>query len=239
MFFKRNIPVDFPSARELRLTGSAAATAGRGAVADPADVGDGHDAGAVVARRPPFVEARPGWQDERAHGKSILPGFAGIECSACARPRCCRSRSQVRWGERRLPRHELLGAPRGDRPNGALGRHLGGGQPATYERGPRQRPCAAARDLAGEQNRPDRCRSSPGRRARRVGRPRAAAAPLQRIRRGETHDRAARASCCSLRPHAAGGRRRLSLPLRSRPSSAKELVTGQPVPSMARHSPSR
>jgi beta-galactosidase len=76
MFFERNIPVDIPSAREITATSlkpyklvivpypllltRAMADAVEGYVRE----------GGYV-----FVEARPGWQDERGHAEPILPGF--------------------------------------------------------------------------------------------------------------------------------------------------------------------
>jgi len=76
MFFERNITVDVPSARELSAAGLARyklvivpyplllTKAMADALAEYARAG-GHL----------FVEARPGWQDERGHAEPILPGF--------------------------------------------------------------------------------------------------------------------------------------------------------------------
>jgi len=80
MFFERNIPVDLPSARAispmslrryklvivpypLLLTREMAAALAQYA----------RDGGRL------FVEARPGWQDERGHAEPILPGFGWHE----------------------------------------------------------------------------------------------------------------------------------------------------------------
>jgi beta-galactosidase len=76
MFFERNIPVDFPSARELtieRLRRYALVivpcpilmTAGMAAILEQYVESGGRL----------FVEARPGWQDERGHASPVLPGF--------------------------------------------------------------------------------------------------------------------------------------------------------------------
>lgn len=76
MFFERNVPVDFPSAREI----SAASLRRYRLVVLPtpllltAEMADAleqyvRDGGRL------FTEARPGWQDERGHAQPVLPGF--------------------------------------------------------------------------------------------------------------------------------------------------------------------
>jgi len=76
MFFERNIPVDFPSARELTAEGlrryalvivpcPILMTAEMASALEQYVLAGGHL----------FVEARPGWQDERGHASPILPGF--------------------------------------------------------------------------------------------------------------------------------------------------------------------
>jgi beta-galactosidase len=102
MFFERNIPVDFPSAREitaealkryklvivpypLLLTRQMA-----GALQQYV-----HDGGRL------FVEARPGWQDERGHAEPILPGFGWHEMFGVRETEVLPVKQiDVRWGAR-------------------------------------------------------------------------------------------------------------------------------------------
>ena len=76
MFFERNIAVDFPSARELTAENlrryalvvvpcPILMTAEMAAALEQYVAAGGHL----------FVEARPGWQDERGHASPVLPGF--------------------------------------------------------------------------------------------------------------------------------------------------------------------
>lgn len=106
MFFERNIRVDFPSARELTagalrpyklvivpypiLLTSAMAAALEQYVAD-----GGHL----------FVEARPGWQDERGHAQPILPGFGWHKMLGVREREVLPvvKQVEVRWGPHRFP----------------------------------------------------------------------------------------------------------------------------------------
>jgi len=76
LFFERNIPVDIPSARELSAEGlrryklvivpyPILLTAPMASALEQYAKGGGRL----------FVEARPGWQDERGHAEPVLPGF--------------------------------------------------------------------------------------------------------------------------------------------------------------------
>jgi beta-galactosidase len=102
MFFERNVPVDFPSARELSAEGlkryklvvvpypllltRQMADALRQYV---------HDGGRL------FVEARPGWQDERGHAEPILPGFGWHEMLGVRETEVLPVKQvDVRWGNR-------------------------------------------------------------------------------------------------------------------------------------------
>jgi beta-galactosidase len=76
MFFERNIAVDFPSAREI----TAAGLRPYALVIVPCPILMTADMAAaleqyVSAGGHLFVEARPGWQDERGHASAVLPGF--------------------------------------------------------------------------------------------------------------------------------------------------------------------
>ena len=90
MFFERNIPVDIPSAREL----SAESLRRYKLVIVPypilltAQMASALEQYAKAGGRL-FVEARPGWQDERGHAEPYVPGFDWHASSASANPRCC------------------------------------------------------------------------------------------------------------------------------------------------------
>jgi beta-galactosidase len=80
MFFERNVPVEIPSAREL----SAERLRRYKLVIVPYPIlmtREMADALSAYARAGGhlFVEARPGWQDERGHASPILPGFGWHE----------------------------------------------------------------------------------------------------------------------------------------------------------------
>ncbi len=104
MFFERNVRVDFPSARDLRadalrrytlvilpypiLLSREKATALEEYV---------HQGGNL------FVEARPGWQDERGHAEPILPGFGWHRLFGVRESQVLPVKQvDVRWGERRF-----------------------------------------------------------------------------------------------------------------------------------------
>jgi beta-galactosidase len=104
MFFERNIPVDIPSARELSpellrryklvivpypilLTAQMASALAQ----------------YVTGGGRLFVEARPGWQDDRGHAEPIVPGFGwhrlfGVRESAVVPAR----QVTVTWGSRQF-----------------------------------------------------------------------------------------------------------------------------------------
>jgi beta-galactosidase len=76
MFFERNIAVDFPSAREL----TAENLRRYALVIVPCPILMTADMAAALEQYAEagghlFVEARPGWQDERGHASPVLPGF--------------------------------------------------------------------------------------------------------------------------------------------------------------------
>ena len=76
MFFERNIAVDFPSAREI----TAAGLKKYALVIVPCPILMTADMAAALAQYAAaggrlFVEARPGWQDERGHASPVLPAL--------------------------------------------------------------------------------------------------------------------------------------------------------------------
>jgi beta-galactosidase len=101
MFFERNIPVDFPSAREL----------------DPAQL---KQYKLVIVPYPlllteqmakaleqyvaegghMFVEARAGWQDEKGHGQPIIPGFGWHKMAGVRETQTLPAKTlSVQWGD--------------------------------------------------------------------------------------------------------------------------------------------
>lgn len=101
MFFERNIPVDFPSAREL-------------------DINKLHQYKLVIVPYPlllteqmaktleqyvadgghMFVEARAGWQDEQGHGQPIIPGFGWQKMAGVRELQVLPGKAfNVQWGD--------------------------------------------------------------------------------------------------------------------------------------------
>lgn len=105
MFFERNIPVDFPSAREL----------------DPARLSHYKlvivpypllltqqmaDALREYVRQGGhmFVEARPGWVDEQGHAQPIQPGFGWDQMTGVRESRMLPTKTvQIQWGSSQFP----------------------------------------------------------------------------------------------------------------------------------------
>ena len=154
MFFERNIPVDFPSARELTLD----ALRGYKLVIVPcpilmtaamANVLEQY----VVQGGRLFVEARPGWQDERGRAEPVLPGFGwhrmfGVREIAVLPIK----QAEVRWGARQFPGATF--AERFERTD-ATARVVAtfeDGQPAAYERAHGQGRALLLGTFAGEAN---------------------------------------------------------------------------------------
>jgi len=102
MFFERNIPVDFPSAREL----TPQSLARYALVIVPCPILMTAEMAAALERYVTgggrlFVEARPGWQDDRGHAAPVLPAF-GWDLMLGARESEVLPVRQatVRWGDR-------------------------------------------------------------------------------------------------------------------------------------------
>ncbi len=104
MFFERNMRVDFPSARDLR----ADALRRYALVIVPYPLLLTRDMAAALAQYVEqgghlFVEARPGWQDERGHAEPILPGFGWHRLFGVRESEVLPVKQvEVRWGERRF-----------------------------------------------------------------------------------------------------------------------------------------
>ncbi|HOQ61473.1 MAG TPA: beta-galactosidase [Vicinamibacterales bacterium] len=105
MFFERNIPVDFPSAREL----SPAGLASYALVIVPCPIlMTAEMAGALEAYARNggrlFIEARPGWQDERGRAAPVLPAFGWDRMLGVRESEVLPVKQvQVRWGSRAFP----------------------------------------------------------------------------------------------------------------------------------------
>jgi hypothetical protein len=105
MFFERNIPVDFPSAREL----DPAALSRYKLVIVPYPLlltQSMADALREYVRRGGhmFVEARPGWVDEQGHAQSVQPGFGWDEMTGVREVQLLPAKTlEIQWGSARFP----------------------------------------------------------------------------------------------------------------------------------------
>jgi beta-galactosidase len=154
MFFERNIPVDIPSAREL-----SAATLGRyklvivpypllltramaDALAQYARAG-GHL----------FVEARPGWQDERGHAEPILPGFGWHQLFGVRETEVLPVKlARVTWGGSAFTGVSFAERFRPVAPDTRIVATFEDGNPAAYERQVGKGSAIILGTLAGEAN---------------------------------------------------------------------------------------
>ena len=154
MFFERNIPVDFPSAREI----TAASLKPYRLVIVPYPLLLTRQMAAALEQYVHgggrlFVEARPGWQDERGHAEPVLPGFGwdrmlGVR-EVEVRPV---KQARVRWGGR-----EFVGTSFAERfvqtlPDARLVASFEDGTPAAFERAHGQGRAILLGTFAGEQN---------------------------------------------------------------------------------------
>ena len=105
MFFERNIPVDFPSAREI----TAASLARYKLVIVPYPLLlTQHMADAlreyVHAGGRLFVEARPGWVDEQGHAQPVQPGFGWDQMTGVREHQLLPAKTlDVQWGTMKFP----------------------------------------------------------------------------------------------------------------------------------------
>ena len=152
MFFERNIPVDFPSARELTVEGLRRYAL----VIVPCPIlmsGHGGDPGAVRVGGRLFVEARPGWQDERGHASPVLPGFGWDRLFGVRETDVLPIRqATVSWGDRVFGGH-LRRAVRGRR-RGAR-RAVRGRDAGRRSSSGREGPRTLLGSFAGERNATD------------------------------------------------------------------------------------
>jgi beta-galactosidase len=235
MFFERNIPVDFPSARELTpggleryklvilpcpilMTAAMAATLEQYV----------RDGGRL------FVEARPGWQDERGHASPVLPAFGwdrmlGVRESELLPVK----QSTVRWGGREFGGMSFEERFDAQDPSARVVATFQDGAPAAFERAAGKGRAIILGTLAGERNAVEPVAMNPlgDILAEWAGleRPALAASRFVELRRmmatgGElvfvfNHGpEAAHVTC--------------TLPLSRAPRSIRELVAGAPAPSV-------
>lgn len=230
MFFERNIPVDFPSAREI----DAASLARYKLVIVPypilmtapmAKALEQYVAGGGRL----FVEARPGWQDERGHAEPILPGFGWHEMLGVRETEVRPVKEvEVRWGDRRFPGTSF--AERFERldPGARVVATYPDGEPAAYERAHGKGWALLLGTFAGERNQQDPIAMHPlgDALAEWAGleKPALTSSAFVELRRmaGPSAD------FVFLFNHAAAGAEvDLSVPLAAAPSAVRELVTGE------------
>jgi beta-galactosidase len=154
LFFERNIPVDFPSARELTPGGleryklvilpcPILMTAGMAATLEQYV----RDGGRL------FVEARPGWQDERGHASPVLPAFGwdrmlGVRESELLPVK----QPTVRWGGREFGGMSFEEHFDAQDPSARAVATFDGGAPAAFERAAGKGRAIILGTLAGERN---------------------------------------------------------------------------------------
>jgi beta-galactosidase len=235
MFFERNIPVDFPSARELTadslrpyklvivpcpiLLTRAMASALEQYVSQ-----GGHL----------FVEARAGWQDDRGHAEPILPGFGWHRLFGVREREVVPVKQvEVRWGDRRFlgtsfaERFEVVDA------SARVAATYDDGQPAAYERANGRGRALLLGTFAGERNQLEPVAMHPLADAL-VEWAGIARAPLRSSSFVEVRRMTApRGDLLFLFNHAGqAADAEYSVALRARPSSVRELVTGVALPAV-------
>jgi beta-galactosidase len=157
MFFERNLVVDFPSAREITAESlrpyalvivpcPILMTAGMAAALEAYVTGGGHL----------FVEARPGWQDERGHAAPVLPAFGWDRLLGVRETEVLPVKQvTVDWGGRAFE-----GAGFAERfdvtdPSARAVARFGDGAPAAFERAAGKGRAIILGTLAGERNATD------------------------------------------------------------------------------------
>ncbi|HSK08458.1 MAG TPA: beta-galactosidase [Vicinamibacterales bacterium] len=233
MFFERNIPVEFPSAREL----DAAALRRFKLVIVPYPILlTAGMAGAleqyVSEGGQLFVEARPGWQDERGHAEPILPGFGWHEMLGVRETQVLPVKEiEVRWGDRRFPGTSFAEHFEQLDPAARVVATYEDGRPAAYERAHGKGRALLLGTFAGERNQLDPIAMHPLADAliewAGVGRPQLTSSSFVELRRmsgpgGDlvflfNHgDKAANLAC--------------SVPLPGPAARVRELTTGESLP---------
>jgi beta-galactosidase len=232
MFFERNVPVDFPSAREL----DAAALARYKLVIVPypilltAQMAKALEEYAAAGGRL-FVEARPGWQDERGHAEPILPGFGWHEMIGVRETEVLPVKEvEVRWGDRRFPGTSFAERFQRLDPAARVVATFADGQPAAYERTHGKGKALLLGTFADERNQQQPIAMHPLADAlidwAGIARPAMQSSAFVELRRMT----GPQADFVFLFNHgAAPAQVALSLPLASAPAAVRELATGEAV----------
>jgi beta-galactosidase len=157
MFFERNIAVDFPSAREL----TAENLRRYALVIVPCPILMTADMAAALEQYAEagghlFVEARPGWQDERGHASPVLPGFGWDRLLGVRETEVLPAKQvSIDWGGRAVvgmgiaERFEVLD------PSARVIARFADGAPAAFERVAGRGRAIILGTFAGERNAPD------------------------------------------------------------------------------------
>lgn len=230
MFFERNIPVEFPSAREL----DAAALARYKLVIVPypilltAQMAKALEQYVAGGGRL-FVEARPGWQDERGRAEPILPGFGWHEMIGVRETTVLPVKEvEIRWGDRRFPGTGFAEHFERLDPGARVVATYPDGQPAAYEREHGKGRALLLGTFAGERNQLEPIAMHPLADAlvdwAEITRPNLRSTAFVELRRmtGPSAD-----FVFLLNHGAAAAEVDLSVPLTAAPSAIRELVTGK------------
>lgn len=154
MFFERNIAVDFPSARELNaehlrryalviVPCPILMTAEMAAALEQYAIAGGHL----------FVEARPGWQDERGHASPVLPGFGWDRLLGVRETEVLPAKNvSVDWGGRAFGGMGFVEHFEVVDPSARAIARFEDGAPAAYERAAGQGRAIILGTFAGERN---------------------------------------------------------------------------------------
>lgn len=136
MFFERNLAVDIPSAREL----SASALKRYKLVIVPYPLLLTREMASALREYAAqgghlFVEARPGWQDERGHAEPVLPGFGWHELFGVRETEVLPVKQvDVQWGGRTFQGTSFAERFAALAADARVVATFGDGAPAAYER---------------------------------------------------------------------------------------------------------
>jgi beta-galactosidase len=154
MFFERNVQVDFPSARELSAAGLRRY---RLVIVPYPLLLTRQMAGALEQYVRDggrlFVEARPGWQDERGHAEPILPGFGWHEMLGVRETEVLPVKQvDVRWGDRNFQGTSFAERFAKIADEARVVATFGDGSPAAFERRHGSGSAIVLGTFAGERN---------------------------------------------------------------------------------------
>jgi beta-galactosidase len=163
MFFERNVPVDFPSAREI----TAGNLARYALVIVPCPILMTAEMAAALeqytlAGGRLFVEARPGWQDERGHASPVLPGFGWDRLLGVRETEVLPVKQvSIDWGGRAVGGMGIAEHLEAVDPAARAIAHFGDGTPAAFERAAGKGRAIILGTFAGERNATDPAAMNP------------------------------------------------------------------------------